>query len=265
MAVKTNWSHRGSQSDTMQTSKVFFGVDLFCYYHLHSTQKMRNDERVHVINNKRDADNKPISEERHWWFVIFFRSTVQMTSDEMNTKKQTCSFYFLWSQVMTHLYSLLFYIRLLFILRYLVGFQLTQKHIQYNKQTSCTQIYHLVCLNLFVFVGVFFSFWVVNHQLVYFVDLMELWADMLLMLVLFWSHFNIHYLDSALCVRLSLHTHTHTHVLSNCGVSSVAKKTLPSLHLSDSHAHTYQCKPEHNKREKEVTAMQNITIKGTTW
>lgn len=38
-AVKRNWSHRGSQSDTTQTSKVFFGVDLFCYYHLHSTQK----------------------------------------------------------------------------------------------------------------------------------------------------------------------------------------------------------------------------------
>lgn len=78
---------------------------------------------------------------------------------------------------MTHLYSLLSYIRLLFILRYSVGFQLTQKHIQYNKQTSCTQIYHLVCLNPFIFVGfcsVFFSFWVVNHQLVYFVDLMEL-------------------------------------------------------------------------------------------
>lgn len=78
---------------------------------------------------------------------------------------------------MTHLYSLLFYFRLLFILRYSVGFQRTQKHIQYNRQTACTQIYHLVCLNLFIFVGfcsVSFLFWFVNHQLVYFVDLMEL-------------------------------------------------------------------------------------------
>lgn len=214
---------------------------------------MRNDERVHAINNKRDVDNKPISEERHWWFVIFFRSTVQMTSDEMNKKKQTCSFYFLWSQVMTHLYSLLFYIRLLFILRYSVGFQLTQKYIQYIKQTSCTQIYHLVCLNLFIFVGFcsvfflsFFFGWLIINLFTLLIwwscELTCCWRWCLSEVI---STFII-WIQLCVCVC----RWTHMHALSNCSVSSVAKKTLPSLHLSDSRAHTHQCKREHKKKRK---------------
>lgn len=85
-------NHAGRvRSETTHAFWSFPDVDLFCYYHLHLTQKKWEMMRgfTHVINNKKDGDNKPITKLHHWWFVIyffFFRSTVQMTSD--GTKKQ---------------------------------------------------------------------------------------------------------------------------------------------------------------------------------
>lgn len=61
--------------------------------------------------------------------LYFFRSTVQMTSDGKKEKK-TSSSYFLWSQVMTHLHSLLFYFYVYLYYTYSVGFQISQKHVQ---------------------------------------------------------------------------------------------------------------------------------------
>lgn len=61
------------------------GWSLKLHKHLKSSQRWfvlsiiyiwpRNEkwwEGSHVINNKIDVDNKPISEQHHWWFVIYF-------------------------------------------------------------------------------------------------------------------------------------------------------------------------------------------------
>lgn len=105
------------------------GWSLKLHKHLKSSQRWfvlsiiyiwpRNEkwwEGSHVINNKIDVDNKPISEQHHWWFVIyFFRSTVQMTTDGKKTPKKTSSsFYFLWSQVMTHLHYCFIFVFIFF-------------------------------------------------------------------------------------------------------------------------------------------------------
>lgn len=65
----------------------FPSVDLFCCYHLHLTQKMRNDERVHTwLIIKKMVTTKPSQNNTIDDLLYFFRSTVQMTSD--GTKKE---------------------------------------------------------------------------------------------------------------------------------------------------------------------------------